>query len=114
MPDEGWWSCCADEGGGPAVPDDGWWSRCASSGSRPEPAEGGGPSVQLLPAEHVGVAARGAEEDGHHLLARLPAGPALRRELLLLPVLPVLLPVWGPVCLRAQQDLQEVLRGTAA
>lgn len=49
-----------------------------------EPAEGGGAAVQLHPAQLLGVAARGAQENGHHLLAAVSAGEALWWKLCLL------------------------------
>lgn len=75
---------------------------CLSRGSRSQSAEGGRPAVQLHAAQLLCVAARGAGEDGRHLLAQLPAGEALRWKLRLL--LPPLL----QLSVRPRQGHQEV------
>ena len=72
----------------------------------PEPAQGGGAALQLHAPQLLRVGPGGAEEDRHHLLAGLPPGEALRRELR------VLLAHLQRMSVCPQQGHQEVSRGT--
>lgn len=57
---------------------------CLNRSGGPEPASWGGTALQLHSTELFRLIAGGAEKDGRHLLAQLPAGEALWRELCML------------------------------
>lgn len=81
---------------------------CVPRSGGPEPAQGGGAALQLHAPQLLCVRPGGAEEDRHHLLAWLPPGEALWRELCVLPA------DLQRVSVCPQQGHQEVSRGTDA